>query len=282
MKSLYTICLVILCHITFAQVELPDPSPEASFSQHVGYTRIDLRYGRPAARGRTIFGGLVPYGKVWRTGAGRCTIVQFNAPVTIGGRDIPPGAYALLTIPTTNHWTVILNTDTTKVYGRPDEYRTTTEVYRFEIKPEKTARYYESLSLMLDVVRYDAELTLAWENTQIRFSLLTRSDSVATARLEAALKQSPDNADLLGQAAEYYALHYNKDVSRQLQLVDRALAIKKSAWLYRLKMDIYIHQRKPVEAQKTVKEALAFLRETKPEGWERTIGLFEEESRQIR
>jgi hypothetical protein len=64
--------------------------------------------------------------------------------------------------------------------------------------------------------------------------------------------------------------------------VDRALAIKKSAWLYRLKMDIYVHQRKPAEAQKTVKEATAFLRETKPEGWERTIGLFEEESRQIR
>jgi hypothetical protein len=208
--------------------------------------------------------------------------VQFDAPVTIGGRDIPPGAYALLTIPHTNHWTVILNTDTTKVYGRPDEYRTTTEVYRFEVKPEKTARYYESLSLMLDVVRYDAELTLAWENTQIRFSLLTHSDSVATARLEAALKQSSDNADLLGQAAEYYALHYNKDVPRQLQLVDRALTIKKSAWLYRLKMDIYVYQRKPAEAQKTVKEAMAFLRETKPEGWERTIGLFEEESRQIR
>jgi hypothetical protein len=277
MKSFYTICLVILCHIASAQVELPDPSPEASFSQYVGYTRMNLRYGRPAARGRVIFGGLVPYGQVWRTGAGRCTIVQFDAPVTIGGREIPPGAYALLTIPNTNHWTVILNADTTKAYGRPAEYRTTTEVYRFEVKPEKTARYYESLSLMLDVARYDAELIVAWENTQIRFSLLTHSDSAATARLEAALKQSPDNADLLGQAAEYWALHYNKDMPRQLHVLDRALAIKKSAWLYRLKMDVYSRQGQKADVEKTAKEAITFLKETKPDDWQRTIGLFEEQ-----
>lgn len=277
MKSFYAICLIILCHIASAQVELPDPSPEASFSQHIGYTRVNLRYGRPAARGRVIFGGLVPYNKVWRTGAGRCTIVQIDAPVTIGGRDIPPGAYALLTIPNANRWTVILNTDTTKVYGRPDDYRTTTEVYRFDVKPEKTAHYYESLSLMLDVARYDAELTLAWENTQIRFSLLTHSDSAATARLEAALKQAPDNSELLGQAAEYWALHYNQDVPRQLQLIDRALAIKKSAWLYRLKVDVYRHQGRKADLQKTVQEAVVFLKETKPAGWQRSIGLFEEE-----
>ncbi|MBT1685068.1 DUF2911 domain-containing protein [Dawidia soli] len=277
MKSFYTLCLIILCHIASAQVELPDPSPEASFSQHVGYTRINLRYGRPAARNRKIFGALVPYGKVWRTGAGRCTIVQFDASVTIGGRNIPAGAYALLTMPNTNRWTVILNSDTTKVYGRPDDYRTTTELYRFDVTPEKTARYYESLSLMLDVTRYDAELTLAWENTQIRFGIQTHSDSVATARLETALKQSPDNPDLLGQAVEYMALHYNKDMPRQLQLVDRALAIEKSAWLYRLKTDIYSRQGRPADLQKTVKEAVAFLKETKPEGWQRTIGLFEEQ-----
>jgi hypothetical protein len=224
-----------------------------------------------------IFGGLVPYGKVWRTGAGRCTVVQFDAPVTIGGRDIPPGAYALLTIPNTNHWTVILNADTTKVYGRPADYRTTTEVYRFDVKPEKTARYYESLSLILDVARYDAELTVAWENTQIRFSLLTHSDRVAAARVEAALKQSPDNADLLGQAAEYWALHYNKDMPRQLHVLDRALAIQKSAWLYRLKMDVYSRQGQKADVEKTAKEAVTFLKETKPEDWERTIGLFEEQ-----
>lgn len=280
MKSFYALCLIILCHIASAQVELPDPSPEASFSQQVGYTRFNLRYGRPAARNRKIFGALVPYGKVWRTGAGRCTIVQFDAPVTIGGRKIPAGAYALLTMPNTNRWTVILNSDTTKVYGRPDDYRTTTEFHRFDVTPEKTARYYESLSLMLDVTRYDAELTLAWENTQIRFGIQTHSDSVATARLETALKQSPDNPDLLGQAAEYMALHYNKDMPRQLQLVDRALAIEKSAWLYRLKTDIYSRQGRQADLQKTVKEAVAFLKETKPEGWQRTIGLFEEQLKQ--
>jgi hypothetical protein len=280
MKHLCTLFFLALCTIASAQVEVPDPSPEAFFSQHVGYTRFHLRYGRPAARGRKIFGGLVPYGKVWRTGAGRCTIVQFDAPVTFGGRDIPAGAYALLTIPNANHWSVILNSDTTKAYGRPNEYRTTTEVYRFEVKPEKTARYYESLSLMLDVARYDAELTLAWENTQIRFDLLTHSDSVATARLETALKQSPDNPDLLGQAAEYWALHYNKDVPRQLQLVDRALAIQKSAWLYRLKMDIYTRQGRKADLERTVQEAIAFLKETKPDDWQRAIGQFEEHLKQ--
>lgn len=280
MKPLYTLCLIILSYTVSAQIELPDPSPEAHFSQHVGYTRMALRYGRPAARGRKIFGGLVPYNKVWRTGAGQCTLIQFDTPVTIGGRNIPAGAYALLTLPNADHWTVILNADTTKTYGRPDEYTPAMEVYRFEVKPDKTSRYVESLTLTLEVSRYDAALTLAWENTQIRFGILTHSDSVATARLEDALKHEPNNPDLLGQAAEYWALHDNKDMPRQLQLIDRALAIRKDAWLYRMKMDIYTRQGRKAEAVKTAREAAAYLKDAKPEGWQRTIGLFEEQLKQ--
>ena len=94
----------------------PVLSPEGSIRQKVGITTISVVYERPAARGRTIFGDLVPYGKLWRTGAGNCTKIKVGDDVVINDKIVPTGTYSLFAIPDQNEWTIILNTDTT-LYG---------------------------------------------------------------------------------------------------------------------------------------------------------------------
>ncbi|RMG64300.1 MAG: DUF2911 domain-containing protein [Bacteroidetes bacterium] len=113
-KWLFPICLAPLGQQ--AQPDFPSLSPSAYLSQQAGDTRIEIWYDRPAARGREIFGGLVPWGEVWRTGAGPCTKIRFDQAVKVGGQAVPAGTFALATIPYPDRWMVILHRDTS-LYG---------------------------------------------------------------------------------------------------------------------------------------------------------------------
>jgi tetratricopeptide (TPR) repeat protein len=206
-------------------------------------------------------------------------MLSIDRPVTIGGKEIAAGAYALLTIPGADFWTVLLNTDTSRIYGRADEYEVKNEVLRFNVTPEKAGRFYESLTLDLDIRQYNAELYIAWENTQIHFSILTHADSLAMSLLNDALQKNPDDTDLLGQATEYYLMN-DKDPAAQLQMLNHALQVKKDRWLYRLKTDVCIRQKNYSEARKTAREAIAFLQETKPSEWERSVHTYEQQRKQ--
>src|SRR4051812_814052 len=87
------------------QVNFPVASPESTLKQRVGLTDIELVYSRPGVKGRKIFGGLEPFGAVWRTGANTATKIVFSTPVKFGGREVPAGAYALYSIPDPDEWT---------------------------------------------------------------------------------------------------------------------------------------------------------------------------------
>ncbi|MBU2018508.1 MAG: DUF2911 domain-containing protein, partial [Bacteroidetes bacterium] len=94
---------------SFAQIKSPQPSPEASIKQAVGLTDVEIVYSRPGAKGRTIFGDLVPFGEIWRTGANSSTKITLSDKVTLGGKEVPAGTYALYTIPGQDEWTVIVH-----------------------------------------------------------------------------------------------------------------------------------------------------------------------------
>ncbi len=175
MRMLLTVLAFILLHHTHSlcQLKLPELSPSAHVVQKVGFTTISLYYERPAARNRSeekIFGSLVPFGKVWRTGAGNCTTIAFSTDVIINGKNVSKGKYALFTIPDKTKWTVILNTDTL-AYGayRYDEKK---DVVRVETKPRKSDRYYESLTIDIDVIPNDARIYISWLNTQVAFDVI--------------------------------------------------------------------------------------------------------------
>src|SRR5476649_1158911 len=120
MRVSFAAALCLLAAPAFAQLELPRPSPTAKVSQVIGLTEVTVDYSSPAARGRKIYGGIIPEGKLWRTGANLATKITFNKEVEIGGSKIPPGSYSIFSIPGEGQWTLIVN----KVFqqGGTDQY----------------------------------------------------------------------------------------------------------------------------------------------------------------
>src|ERR1022692_3493422 len=114
-------------------VNFPAASPACTLKQRVGLTDIEIVYSRPSVKGRTIFGGIVPYGQVWRTGANQATKITFNTPVKFNGTEIPAGTYGLFTIPAEQEWTVIINKSATQ-WGA-FQYDEKADVTRFKVKP---------------------------------------------------------------------------------------------------------------------------------------------------
>ena len=274
MKSIILIFL-IGSNIAAAQIDLPEMSPEGTVKQLVGYTNFQIRYGRPQARKRKIMGDLVPYGKLWRTGAGRGTTISFDKPVTINGRSISAGRYALVSVPGEREWTIMLNSDTTKFYGDPGEYNPAFEIVRFQVRPEKTDRFFEAMTIDLDIMRSDAVFYLSWENTQIHFPIATGAHEEALSNINTVLSASPQNPDALALASFYYSMN-NEDPEQVLRWLDKAIALGGDRWAYHQKVDMLAKLKRYPAARKAAGVAIAYLEKTKPAEWEIETGIYRE------
>lgn len=165
--------LLFLSGFVLAQqpAKKPTPSPEAAFTQQFGESEIQVAYARPSAKGRKIFGGLVPFDSLWRTGAAECTALTLKEDVLIGGKKMSAGKYSLFTIPSANEWTVILNSDVSMhgTFG----YDAKKDVHRFTVKPIKTDRFYETFTIEINdfTPQGSASLNILWENTMVQIPL---------------------------------------------------------------------------------------------------------------
>ena len=152
-------------------VKKPTPSPEAAFTQQFGDSEIQVQYARPSARGRKIFGALVPFDSLWRTGAGESTMLKFKEEVILGDQKVAARKYALFTIPRADEWTIILNADTTLhgIFG----YNMAKDVLRFNVKSTKTDRFYETFTIEINdfTPQGAASLNIIWENTMVKIPL---------------------------------------------------------------------------------------------------------------
>lgn len=246
MKTLIIIVFLIPTTNSFSQAIFPSLSPKGKIEQKIGLTNIIVDYERPAARGRKVFGELVKYDKLWRTGAGNCTKIRFSKPVVIDNKKINEGAYSVFTIPSKNEWIVILNKDTA-LYGETS-YDEKNDLLRFKAKTKSTDRYYESLTIDIDVIPNNAMVYIAWEKTQISFQVETESDKVANDFIQQyLLTDKSKDSDEYAAAAEYY-FYLNKNLDQALILIDKAIAKKNESWYYRQKIDILEKQKKYKEA----------------------------------
>lgn len=153
-----------------AKLEFPAASPACKLKQRIGITDIEIEYSRPSAKGREIFGNLVPFDKVWRTGANAATKLVFSTAVKLNGNEIPAGTYALMTIPGKNEWTVIINKGSEQ-WGAY-KYDEKTDLLRFKVKPVKLARAVETFTIDFQQIRDDsAQLDIAWDKTEIPIEL---------------------------------------------------------------------------------------------------------------
>jgi hypothetical protein len=204
------------------RIDFPAASPACTLKQRVGLTDIEIVYSRPGVKNRTIYGGIVPYGQVWRTGANQATKVTFSTPVKLEGTDIPAGKYALYTIPDEKEWTVIIHKDTAATIFN---YNPTNDLVRFKAVPVKLAEPVETFTIEVGDIRDDsATLNLVWEKTRVPIRLELDLVSKLVPQIEAAMA-SPDKkqAGLFFQAATFYYNH-DLDLKKALDWVNAGLA----------------------------------------------------------
>ena len=172
------------------KIEFPQASPLASIKERVGVTAVSIEYSRPSARERKIFGGLVPYGVVWRTGANAATKITFSTDVKLGGAAVPAGSYALFTIPGEAEWTVILSKVVNDQWGSY-AYDKKDDQARVTVKPVPMAEPQETMTISLQDMRGGkANLVIAWEKTKVPIEIDTDVVAKVRPQIEAAMAGS--------------------------------------------------------------------------------------------
>jgi len=249
-KQLLVLLVLSLFSVTLnAQVDLPRVSPNASVSEVVGYTTITVNYCRPAVRERVIWGGLVPYNKVWRTGANEATTIQFTTDVTIAGSKIPAGRYSLFTIPTENEWTVILN-KTDKQWGAFN-YKQEDDLPRFNVKPEKGAFTERLLFSFSNLTDSSANILLNWENLQVSFKIEVDMTGQAYVKIKEAIAANSDRWQNYTEGASF-AYDNNVFLDEALQWADKAISFGPNYTPYFVKAKILFKKNKLKDALMTL------------------------------
>jgi hypothetical protein len=251
--------LLLCAQLSIAQVKMPAPSPGQTIHQDFALSFVEVNYSRPAMKGRTIMGDLVPYGKVWRTGANNATTITFGDDVTFGGTAVKAGKYGLLTIPGQSEWTVILtkSLDVTS----PAAYKPENDVVRIKVATVELPYAIENFMITFDNVQPTAaNLMLLWEKTLITIPLAADVDTKVMAQLDAAMKGEKKP---YFQAASYY-FETNRDLKQALTWVDAAIQENPTAfWIATLKARIQAKAGDKKGAKATAEKAIELAKTAK-------------------
>ena len=255
-KTLLALAVILSSFGSQAQVLAPQPSPKCTLNQMVGLTDVEIEYSRPGVKGRNVFGDLVPFGKVWRTGANSNTIINFSEDVVIDGKTLKKGKYALFTLPRIETWEIIFYTKTDN-WGNPDTFSEENVALRAIVKPEMTSRNVETFTI--DISNLDnnfAILNLMWEKTLVALKFEVPTQKTAIASIEKALA-GPTAGDYFSSAQFFY--QSNGDLTKALTYVNKALELNtdKPFYYYRLKSLIQAKLGDKKGALETAKISLA-------------------------
>ncbi|AFL85547.1 Protein of unknown function (DUF2911) [Belliella baltica DSM 15883] len=264
-KSYLLLISLLIASASFSiaqQIEMPQASPASSIAQKIGLTDVKIEYSRPSAKGRKIFGELVPYGDVWRTGANAATIITFSTEVMIEGNKVPAGSYALYSIPGKNEWTIILS-ENTKLWGAVG-YNQEDDLLRFKVKPGKTGQKYETMEInFVDMTDTGAFVAIKWEQVRVKFRIETEVDQIVMGQIKAlVIDQEPSNPGLYYQAANYY-FTTNKDLPTALDWINKSVDSDPKYWTMHLKAKIELALGKKKEAIESANKSMEMAREAK-------------------
>jgi hypothetical protein len=232
LKYLFLISLILLSKTIDAQIKTPAASPTATVSQGVGLTKVTIDYSRPSVKGRKIFGDLVPYGKVWRTGANRITTIKLDDDMHINGAPVKAGNYGLYTIPGESAWVIIINKDD-KQWGSY-EYDVNKDVIRFSIQPLRIEPMVEQMEIRFEEFTLtSAMIAINWESTSARFKIEHRvEDKIMADIKEKTAKPDASNDTFVTAADYYYTKNYN--LPQALEWSKKVLEKEKEYWNYQL------------------------------------------------
>jgi hypothetical protein len=234
-KILFACALFCAASITNAQVKMPAPSPTQKIKQDFALGSVELTYSRPSIKGRKIFGDLVPFGKVWRTGANSATLIKFNDAVEIAGKKIDTGSYALYTIPNEGSWEIIINKGTTN-WGT-NGYTDSGDVVRFKVPSMKMATAVETFTMQFANIKPEScELHIMWDKTAIAIPITALIKDRMRASVE---KGMMGEKKAYWSAAQFY-FEYDKNNTKALEAIKGAVETDPKAfwmWLYKAKIE---------------------------------------------
>jgi hypothetical protein len=242
-----------------AQIAMPAASPTSTVTQKVGLTDVSVTYSRPSVKGRNIFGGdVVPYDKMWRTGANAATIIKFSDEVTISGSKVPAGEYALYTIPGKSEWTIILNKNT-KLWGDGGkDYKQEEELTRFKVKPETNPRAVESFTINFANLKANtADVELMWDKTIASFKVETDVDSKVMAQIKEKVVNGKDVAPAMYASAAAYYYESDKDLKQAMEWMKKANASEPKFWNLHTQAKIQAKMKDYKGAVKTAEQSMA-------------------------
>jgi hypothetical protein len=249
-KTAFIFSLVlILTVISFAQdFRTPRPSPDATVSQYVGVTKITIDYSSPAVKDRKIWGELVPFGQVWRTGANEATTITFTDAVSINGNALVSGTYAIHCIPNVNEWEIIFSKDV------PVDGSSTLdpkkEALRIKVKPEEHHFLERMTFLFTDVSENSVNVNLLWEKLKVAFNVDVKTQDLTLQKARDAFKWN----QLM--AAATYSLEQNTNLEEGFKWIQASSLINENYWNTRILAQYYAKMNKKSEAISTMEKAI--------------------------
>ena len=231
MKETLGIITALLCALTLnGQVEYLRLSPSQKIIQRVGATDVEIEFSRPQMKGRVVFGELVPYGKLWRTGANENTKISFNHRVKIGETEVSQGTYALITKPKRKTWDIFLYTDTNNL-DVPNPIDSTKLIHLTTVESYQRENLQETLVLnFYDLTETSANLGISWERTAVKIPILFYTREAMEKMIEEEFKKNVFDYSI---AAAYYSQRdIELEKAKELQELSMNLRDKPSAWAY--------------------------------------------------
>ena len=236
-------------------LKTPQPSPKSTVTQAVGVMDVAVTYSRPGVKGREIFGGLLPFGELWRTGANASTTIKFTDNVSLNGKAVPAGEYALFTIPGKDSWEIIISKN---IGSGSSDYKQEDDVARFSVKPVVLNQPVERFTIEIaNMTDNSADIVLKWDRTAVSFSMTTDTEARVMKQIDEMMANPPADNDGIYSAAARYYFDKGKDLKQALVWINKSLEISNDAfWNVRLKSQIQAGLGDYAEAITSAKEGI--------------------------
>lgn len=223
-KIIFVLAFLIANFTGEAQVKTPAPSPKSTLNQVVGLTDVTIEYSRPSAKGRAVFGDLVPFGKLWRTGANANSTISFSEDVVIQGTTLKKGKYAIYTTPKADMWEIIFYTDTDN-WGTPENWNENKVAFKTNVDPVSLNNNVETFTLAINNITNDsATLDISWEKTMASIKFEVPTQKAALASINKVLA-GPGAADYFAAAQYFY--QSDGDLNKALEYINKAISLAK-------------------------------------------------------
>jgi hypothetical protein len=238
MNKVVLFLMAIVATLTVeAQINTPAPSPSSKLMQTVGLTEVTIDYSRPSMRGREVYGNLVPFDKLWRTGANGYTTVTFDTDVTIGGKEVKAGTYSIFTKPGASNWEVFFYTDTVGG-GTPSKWEESKVVAQLSVPVYKMEMPVETFTITVDdVMSNGANIGIIWENTYVAVPFTVPTDATVMQNIEKALN-GPSANDYYA-AAVYYSSE-GKDINKAKEWMAKSMSMTEKPAFWQLRQQSLI------------------------------------------